>query len=147
MASYCDEFSFDEVFEDHSYVQVSVSVSNKQTRQVKSYLWFQDEDNKEDKEKEEEKEKENDENEDPDYEKIKDSKELELFEMGLHELEFMKDSMTEEELDHFWKEMSANKYKTNRSKVYPIYDVEVDVDVEEKEEECEFYFQREIMAI
>lgn len=142
MASYCDEFSFDEVFEDPSYVQVSVSVSNKQTRQVKSYLWFQEED---DKEKEDE--KENDENEDPDYEKIKDSKELELFEMGLHELEFMKDSMTEEELDHFWKEMSANKYKTNRSKVYPIYDVEVDVDVEEKEEECEFYFQREIMAI
>jgi hypothetical protein len=145
MASYCDEFSFDEVFEDPSYVQVSVSVSNKQTRQVKSYSLLQDEDNKEDKEKEEEKEKENDENEDPDYEKIKDSKELELFEMGLHELEFMKDSMTEEELDHFWKEMSANKYKTNRSKVYPIYDV--DVDVEEKEEECEFYFQREIMAI
>jgi hypothetical protein len=139
MASYCDEFSFDEVFEDPSYVQVSVSVSNKQTRQVKSYSLLQD------KEKEEEKEKENDENEDPDYEKIKDSKELELFEMGLHELEFMKDSMTEEELDHFWKEMSANKYKTNRSKVYPIYDV--DVDVEEKEEECEFYFQREIMAI
>ena len=139
MASYCDEFSFDEVFEDPSYIQVSVSVLNKQTRKVKSYSLFQEEDDKE----QEEEEKENDENEDPDYEKIKESKELELFEMGLHELEFMKDSMTEEELDCFWKEMSANKYETNRSKVYPIYDV----DVEENEEECEFYFQKEIMAI
>ena len=33
MASYCDEFSFDEVFEDPSYVQVVVNKS----RQVKSY--------------------------------------------------------------------------------------------------------------
>lgn len=134
MASYCDEFSFDEVFEDSSYAQVSV----KQTRQVKSYPFLQKKE-----EEEKEGEKENDENEDPDYEKIKESKELELFEMGLHELEFMKDSMTEEELDRFWKEMSANKYEPNRSIVYPIYDVDVDVE----EEECEFYFQREIMAI
>jgi hypothetical protein len=127
MASYCDEFSFDEVFEDPSYVQVSISVSNNQTRQVKSYPLLQDKE------------------EDPDYEKIKESKELELFEIGLQELEFMKDSMTEEELDHFWKEMSANKYETNRSKVYPIYDV--DVDEHEDVEACEFYFQREILAI
>ena len=128
MASYCDEFSFDEVFEDPSYVQVSVSVSNNQTRHVKSCPLLQDKDDKE---------------EDPDYEKIKESKELELFEIGLQELEFMKDSMTEEELDHFWKEMSANKYETTHIKVYPIYDVDVDEDVEA----CEFYFQREILAI
>jgi hypothetical protein len=127
MASYCDEFSFDEVFEDPSYVQVSIN----KTRQVTSYSLLQDEDDKDkdDKDKDD-KEKEKEE-------------EKELFEMGLHELEFMKDSMTEEELDRFWKEMSANKYKTNRSKVYPIYDVDVDVD----EKECEFYFQREILAI
>lgn len=136
MASYCDEFSFDEVFEDPSYVQVSV----KQPRQVKSYSFLQDKDDK-DKDDKDKDDKDKDENEDPDYEKIKESKELELFEIGLHELEFMKDSMTEEELDHFWKEMSANKYKTNRSKVYPIYDVDEDV------EACEFYFQREILAI
>ena len=61
----------------------------------------------------------------------------------MQELEFMKDSMTEEELDHFWKEMSANKYETTHIKVYPIYDVDVDEDVEA----CEFYFQREILAI
>ena len=121
MASYCDEFSFDEVFEDPSYIQVSIN----QTRQVKSYTLLQDE------------EEENDENEDPDYEEIKE------FEMGLHELQFMKDSMTEEELDRFWKEMSAKKYENNRSKVYPIYDLDVDVE----ENECEFYFQREIMTI
>jgi hypothetical protein len=134
MTSYCDEFSFDEVFEDPSYIQVSVSIN--QTREVNSYSLFQE---KDDKEKEKEKEKEKDENEEPDYEKIKDSKELELFETGLYELEFM----TEEELDHFWKEMSANKYEPNRSKVYPIYDIDVDEDVEA----CEFYFQREILAI
>ena len=108
MASYCDEFSFDEVFEDPSYVQVFV---NKSVLQKHSYQ----EDNEE-----------------------KDDEEI-----GLQELEFMKDSMTEEELDRFWKEMSPNKYKHNSSKVYPIYDVDVDVE----EDECEFYFQREIMAI
>ena len=128
MASYCDEFSFDEVFEDPSYVQVFV---NKSVLQKHSY--------QEDNEEKDDEEEDND----SDYEEIKVSKELELFEKGLNELEFMKDSMTEEELDRFWKEMSPNKYKHNSSKVYPIYDVDVDVE----EDECEFYFQREIMAI
>ena len=84
MASYCDEFSFDDVFEDASYVQVSVNQIETQINE-----------------------------EDSDYEKIT-AKELELVEMDLDDLEFMNDnqSMTEEELSQFWKEMSLNRRKT-----------------------------------
>ena len=100
MATYCDEFSFDDVFEDASYVQVSQAQVNE---------------------------------EDADYEKIT-AKEFELFEMGLDELEFIRESMTEEDLDRFWKEFPDDR--TNNI-------------VEDKEifNEDEFYFQREIMTI
>ena len=86
MTSYCDEFSFDDVFEDASYVQVSVNQSQTQV---------------------------NEEDLDSDYEKIT-AKELELVEMDLDDLEFMNDnqSLTEEELSQFWKEMSLNRRKT-----------------------------------
>lgn len=123
MASYCDEFSFDEVFEDPSYVQVSVN----QPRYTQSFHEANEEEEK-------------DETEDPEYEKIKNAKDMELIENGLFELDFMKDSMTEEELDRFWKEFPVDSYKP-KSKVYPMYDLDLE------EDECEFYFQREILAI
>ena len=79
MASYCDEFSFDEVFEDPSYVQVFVNKSSPYPLQEKEKEADEDEDEYEE--------------DDLDYEKIKFSKEQDLFEMNLNELEFIKESM------------------------------------------------------
>jgi len=134
MEKYCDEFSFDEVFEDPSYVQVFVNKS----RQVKSYPYpVQEEEAEEEEEKEDE--------EDLDY-----SKEQELFEMKLNKLEFIKGSMTEEQLDRFWKEMSDSRSRCSsgsiydKRKIYPIYDYLED---EESKEVCDLYFHREIMTV
>jgi hypothetical protein len=126
MAKYCDEFSFDEVFEDPSYVQVFVNKS----RHEKSYPYPYAEEEKDEQEEEE----------DLDY-----SKEQELFEMKLDDLEFIKESMTEEQLDSFWKEMSDSRYRhNNKSKIYPIYDL---LEEDESKEACDLYFHREIMTI
>ena len=131
MASYCDEFSFDEVFEDPSYVQVCVNKSSPYPLQEK------------------------DEEDDLDYEKIKFSKKQELFEMKLNKLEFIKESMTEEQLDHFWKEMSDSRCRyrcDNIMKIYPIRDL-VQEDEEDEDEEnsskqaFDLYFHREIMTV
>lgn len=129
MASYCDEFSFDEVFEDPSYVQVFVNKS----RHVKSYPYPLQE------YAEEEKEEEAEEADLDDY-----SKEQELFEMNLDDLEFIKESMTEEQLDRFWKEMSDSRHRHDKSKIYPIYDL---LEEEESNEACDLYFHREIMTV
>ena len=146
MAKYCDEFSFDEVFEDPSYVQVVVNKS----RQVKSYPYplqecVEKEEDEED--EEEEDEEEEDEEEDLDY-----SKEQELFEMKLNKLEFIKGSMTEEQLDRFWKEMSdsRSRYSSSiyeKSKIYPIYDLLHPDEEEESKEAYDLYFHREIMTV
>ena len=138
MAKYCDEFSFDEVFEDPSYVQVFVNKS----RQVKSYPYPLQEYTEEEKEEEEEEEEE-----DLDY-----SKEQELFEMNLNKLEFIKGSMTEEQLDRFWKEMSDSRSRCSssiyeKSKIYPIYDLLHKDEDEESKEACDLYFHREIMTV
>ena len=139
MAKYCDEFSFDEVFEDPSYVQVVVNKS----RQVKSYPYPL----QECAEKEEDEEEE-DEEEDLDYY----SKEQENFEMKLNKLEFIKGSMTEEQLDRFWKEMSdsRSRYSSSiyeKSKIYPIYDLLHQDEEEESKEAYDLYFHREIMTV
>jgi hypothetical protein len=137
MASYCDEFSFDEVFEDPSYVQVCVNKSSPYPLQEKD----EDEDN--------------DEEDDLDYVKIKFSNKQELFEMKLNKLEFIKESMTEEQLDHFWKEMSDSRCRyrcDNIMKIYPIRDL-VQEDEEDEDEEnsskqaFDLYFHREIMTV
>jgi len=137
MASYCDEFSFDEVFEDPSYVQVCVNKSSPYPLQ-------------------EENEDEEDEEDDHDYEKIKFSKEQDLFEMNLNELEFIKESMTEEQMDHFWKKMSDSRCRyscDNKMNIYPIYNlVQEDEEDEEDEEDStkqkfDLYFHREIMTV
>jgi hypothetical protein len=128
MAKYCDEFSFDEVFEDTSYVHVFVN----QSRHVNSYPYPLQEhvESKEEAEEEEE--------QDLDY-----SKEQELFEMKLDDLEFVKESMTEEQLDSFWKKISDSRFRrNNKSKVYPIYDL-----VQEDKEVHDLYFYREIMTV
>ena len=138
MAKYCDEFSFDEVFEDPSYVHVFVNKS----RQVKSYPYpLQEAADTEEAEEEEEEE------EDLDY-----SKEQELFEMKLNKLEFIKGSMTEEQLDRFWKEMSdsRSRYSSSiyeKSKIYPIYDLLHQDEEEESKEAYDLYFHREIMTV
>jgi hypothetical protein len=139
MAKYCDEFSFDEVFEDPSYVHVFVNKS----RQVKSYPYpLQEAADTEEAEEEEEEE------EDLDY-----SKEQELFEMKLNKLEFIKGSMTEEQLDRFWKEMSDSRSRCSsgsiyeKSKIYPIYDLLHKDEEEESKEACDLYFHREIMTV
>lgn len=141
MASYCDEFSFDEVFEDPSYVQVCVNKSSPYPLQEKEA--DEDEDEAEDEE------------DDLDYEKIKFSKKQDLFEMKLNKLEFIKESMTEEQLDHFWKEMSDSRCRyrcDNIMKIYPIHDL-VQKDEEDEEDEdsskqaFDLYFHRELMTV
>jgi len=131
MAKYCDEFSFDEVFEDPSYVQVFVNKS----RQVKSYPYpLQEAADTEEEEEEEE---------DLDYNY---SKEQELFEMKLNKLEFIKGSMTEEQLDRFWKEMSDSRSRCSsgsiyeKSKIYPIYDLLHEDEEEEPKRGMRFVF-------
>ena len=110
MANYCDEFNFEELFEDPSYDLIHLQVK---------------------------------EAEDSDYEKIKvadveveqhqdQDQDTENF---LDTLEFINNSMTEEQMDYFWKQLPTKK-----------------VNVEEEEEEeifnmDESYFQREIFAI
>jgi hypothetical protein len=145
MASYCDEFSFDEVFEDPSYVQVCVNKSSPYPLQEKD----------EDEDEEDEEDEDKDEEDDLDYEKIKFSKKQELFEMKLNKLEFIKESMTEEQLDHFWKEMSDSRCRyrcDNIMKIYPIRDL-VQEDEEDEDEEnsskqaFDLYFHREIMTV
>ena len=139
MAKYCDEFSFDEVFEDPSYVQVFVNKS----RQVKSYPYPLQEKYAEEQEEKEEEEEE----EDLDY-----SQQQELFEMKLDDLEFIKESMTEEQLDRFWKEISDSRSRCTssryeKSKIYPIYDLLHQDEDEESKEACDLYFHREIMTV
>ena len=115
MANYCDEFNFEELFEDPSYDLIHLQVK---------------------------------EAEDSDYEKIKvadveveqhqdqDQDQDQDTENFLDTLEFINNSMTEEQMDYFWKQLPTKK---------------VNVEEEEEEEERfnmdESYFQREILAI
>ena len=109
MATYCDEFNFEELFEDPSY-----DLINLQVKEVEA------------------------EEEDSDYEKIKIA-DVEVVvdqdtETLLDTLKFINNSMTEEQMNYFWKELPSKK-----------------LNVEEEDEDIfnmdQSYFQREILAI
>lgn len=102
MATYCDEFEFEELFEDPNYVLI----------------------NQIDKEEEEE---------DADYEKNDFNQVSDDLEKLLDSLEFINESMTEEQLDKFWKEIPNHK-------VTAVVD---DEDISTNT--IDIYFQREII--
>lgn len=86
MANYCDEFNFEELFEDPSYDLIHLQVKEVEKAE-----------------------------EDPDYEKIKiadveveqhQDQDMENF---LNKLEFINKSMTEEQMSYFWKQLPTKK--------------------------------------
>ena len=119
MATYCDEFSFDDVFEDPSYVQVFVNHSAKVKYPYPSY-------------------------EDLDYETMKNDKKMELDELNLDDLDFINDeSITSSNND-----ICVNRRGFDTSCEDEESDEEEsDEDEEEIFDEYEFYYQREIMMV
>ena len=125
--TYCDEFSFDEVFEDHSFIEIKVS--NVSTR--KQVLFSFPEDFNDDSDEENHKE----------YGQYLNTLEFKYYAKKEEELKCLTESMTEEDQDTFWKENMR------------IKNIEIACDSEEEEEEDtdfneeEFYFQRDVLSL
>jgi hypothetical protein len=116
--TYCDEFSFDEVFEDHSFIEIKVE------KMVTTRKDFNDDSNKENNEE---------------CGQYLNTSEFKYY-AKKEELEFITKSMTEEEQDTFWGENMRIK-----NNAIACCDSEEEEDTDFNEED--FYFQRDVLSL
>jgi len=127
--TYCDEFSFDEVFEDHSFIEIKVAKVVTTRKQVMSSFPedFNHDSNKENNEE---------------CGQYLNTSDFKYYAKKEEELEFITESMTEEEQDTFWGENM--RIKNNA--------IACDSEEEAEEEDTDFneedfYFQRDVLTL